>query len=225
MLTRLLAVGAPALMLAFLDASPTTAQQPLARPETAPPATGVHPAETRELPRFTRRCRARVTRMTERRLMRLERATRPTEQQRAAFADLQSAATRAAEVLRAACPTQRPVTLPGRLAAAEKWLDARLQAIRIVLPALEAYYRTLTDEQKIRLSWGPWERHRFHRGEGTGRRGEWGLRGEDEYGRSPGFGPRGFSEDWSRRRWRDDDFYDNDDDFDSDAFDDDDDDD
>lgn len=224
MLTRLLAVGAPALMLAVLDASPTTAQQPQPRPAPAAPAPGVQPPETRELPRFTRRCRARVTRMTERRLTRLERATRPTEQQRPAFADLQSAATRAAEILRAACPTERPVTLPGRLAAAEKWLEARLQAIRIVLPALEAYYRTLTDEQKARLSWGPWERYRFHRWEGTGRRG-WGPRGEDEYGRSPGFGPRDFSErDWSRRRWRDDDFYDNDDDFDDDAFDDDDDD-
>jgi hypothetical protein len=119
--------------------------------------------------------------------------------------------TRAAEILRAACPTERPVTLPGRFAAAEKWLDARLQAIRTIRPALDAYYRTLSDEQKARISWGP---RRWH--DRMGRRGEWGTRGEEGYGRHPRFGPRDFSErDRSPRRWRDDD----DDDYDDDDYD------
>jgi hypothetical protein len=82
---------------------------------------------------------------------RLERLTQPTESQRAPLETLKDAAARASEIARAACPTERPITPPGRLAAAEKRLEALLQAVRTVRPAMEAFYGSLTDEQKARL--------------------------------------------------------------------------
>jgi hypothetical protein len=79
---------------------------------------------------------------------------RPTEQQHGAFEELRAASARALDALRAACPADRPLTPTGRMAAAEKWLEARLQAVRTLRPALDAFYRTLSDEQKIRWSAG-----------------------------------------------------------------------
>ena len=69
-------------------------------------------------------------------LERLERMTQPTEGQRAAFDALKDATARASETARAACPRERPITPPGRLAAAEKRLEALLEAIRTVRPAM-----------------------------------------------------------------------------------------
>jgi hypothetical protein len=84
-------------------------------------------------------------------LERIERATRPTEQQKPAFDKLKEAATKAAETARAGCPTEPSLTPPGRLANAEKRLSAMLDAIRTVRPAMDAYYNSLSDEQKARL--------------------------------------------------------------------------
>ncbi len=53
--------------------------------------------------------------------------------------------------MRAACLADIPETFIGRTAAAEKRMETMLQAIRMVRPALEALYATLSDEQKARL--------------------------------------------------------------------------
>ena len=82
---------------------------------------------------------------------RLERLTQPTEGQRAAVDTLKDATARASEIARAACPTERPITPPGRLAAAEKRFEALLQAVRTVRPAMDAFYGMLSDEQKARI--------------------------------------------------------------------------
>lgn len=83
---------------------------------------------------------------------RVERATQPTAEQRPGFDKLKEAIGKASETMRGACTTERPVTPTGRLAAAEKRLAAMLDAVRTVRPALDAYYGTLTDEQKARLT-------------------------------------------------------------------------
>ena len=83
---------------------------------------------------------------------RVERATQPTAEQRPGFDKLKEAIGKASETMRGACTTERPVTPPGRLAAAEKRLAAMLEAVRTVRPALDAYYNSLTDEQKARLT-------------------------------------------------------------------------
>lgn len=84
-------------------------------------------------------------------LDRLERVTQPTEAQRPLFEKLAEAAAKARDVARAGCPTERAVTPPGRLAAAEKRLDAMLNAVRTVRPAMDEYYASLNEEQKARL--------------------------------------------------------------------------
>jgi LTXXQ motif family protein len=93
--------------------------------------------------RMARLCGPHGGRMIGMMLNRLERITRPTEAQRAAFDRLGEAAARARDLVQASCPTERAVTPPGRLAAAEKHLSVMLEAIRTVRPASE--------EQKARL--------------------------------------------------------------------------
>jgi LTXXQ motif family protein len=83
---------------------------------------------------------------------RVERATQPTAEQRPGFDKLKEAIGKAGETMRGACTTERPVTPTGRLAAAEKRLAAMLDAVRTVRPALDAYYNSLNDEQKARLT-------------------------------------------------------------------------
>ena len=144
-------------------------------------------------------------------LARLERMTQPTEAQRAAFDALKDAVARASEIARAACPTERPITPPGRLAAAEKRLEALLQAVRTVRPAMDSFYGSLTDEQKARLLIAQarlWRRDGGHERWETGGRGEGGYdRAFDESRRerrdpSPGRW-RDEEDDRPRRSWRD----------------------
>jgi hypothetical protein len=42
--------------------------------------------------------------------------------------------------------------MPGRMELMEKRLDAMLQAVKIVRPAFDSFYASLTDEQKTRLN-------------------------------------------------------------------------
>jgi len=83
---------------------------------------------------------------------RIEDAVHPTERQRAALKDLRDATTQAARVVQAACPTDLPLTPPGRLAAMEGRIDALRQGAQVLRPALAKFYAALNDEQKARLN-------------------------------------------------------------------------
>ncbi|MEJ0075889.1 MAG: Spy/CpxP family protein refolding chaperone [Alphaproteobacteria bacterium] len=91
-------------------------------------------------------------RMGEMMINRLERVTQPTAEQRANFDKLKEAAGKAHDIMRGVCPIERSATPTGRLANAEKRLAAMLEAVRTVRPAMDAYYGTLSDEQKARLA-------------------------------------------------------------------------
>jgi LTXXQ motif family protein len=81
---------------------------------------------------------------------------RPTDTQRAALADLRAASTKTAEALTSTCPREIPQTSAQRMAFMEKRMEAMLEAIKTVRPAFEAFYDTMSDEQKARLdSVGP----------------------------------------------------------------------
>jgi hypothetical protein len=97
-------------------------------------------------------CGPEGARISEMMIDRVERATQPTTEQRPGFDKLKEAAGKAGEIMRGACTTERPVTPTGRLAAAEKRLAATLEAVRTVRPAMDAYYGSLTDEQKARFT-------------------------------------------------------------------------
>ncbi len=79
-------------------------------------------------------------------------AVEPTDAQRAALEDLRIATRTALDVLKSACPNDLPSTPTGRVAAMQKRLGVMLQAVRTVKPALDAFYQTLSDEQKARFS-------------------------------------------------------------------------
>jgi hypothetical protein len=111
---------------------------------------------------FGRMCGPRALRFAEWRLDRMERAVKPTEAQRAKFDEFKAASTNAVEAMRAACPTDVPTTMVGRMEAMEKRLDAMLQAVKMLRPPLEAFYATLTDEQKAALNVGSGPRRFWH---------------------------------------------------------------
>jgi hypothetical protein len=81
----------------------------------------------------------------------IARAVRPTEEQRVNLDALEAATSQAAERLRAACPGQEPLTLPARVTAVAQRLDAMLQSVESVHTALNAFYSSLSDEQKAQF--------------------------------------------------------------------------
>ena len=78
----------------------------------------------------------------------IERNVKPTDAQRASLTALQDATANAADILKSSCPPEDARTPPARLAAVATRLDAVLQAILTVRPALDTFYNSLTDEQK-----------------------------------------------------------------------------
>ena len=78
----------------------------------------------------------------------MERNVKPTDAQRANLMAVQDAATKAADILKSSCPPEDARTPPARLGAVATRLDAMLQAILTVRPALDTLYNSLTDEQK-----------------------------------------------------------------------------
>jgi len=79
-------------------------------------------------------------------------ALRPTSEQRALLDQLKSAAAQAADVLKSSCSDTYALTPPGRLRAMINRISATLEAVRMVRPALEAFYNALSDEQRARFN-------------------------------------------------------------------------
>jgi hypothetical protein len=71
--------------------------------------------------------------------------------QRASLQILQDASAKAADMLKVTCQPDDIITPPTRLAALAKRLDTLLQAVKLVRPALEHFYATLSDEQKAQF--------------------------------------------------------------------------
>jgi ABC-type transporter MlaC component len=77
---------------------------------------------------------------------------RPDQEQQAMLDDLRAATATALDVLRAACPSDLPSTPTDRLAAMNDRVKAMLEALQVARPALEKFYRSLSDEQKERFN-------------------------------------------------------------------------
>ncbi len=82
----------------------------------------------------------------------IQAAIAPNDLQRAALDDLANASVKAAQDIRAACPTQIALTAPGRLASMQQRIEAMISAVRTVQPPLQKFYDLLSDEQKARLN-------------------------------------------------------------------------
>jgi hypothetical protein len=74
--------------------------------------------------------------------------------QKALLGDVRKAAADAAATFKASCPTENafPLTPPGRLTAMTARLQGTLDAVKVVRPALEKFYASLSDEQKERFN-------------------------------------------------------------------------
>jgi hypothetical protein len=75
-------------------------------------------------------------------------------EQKQLLGDVKTAGAKAASAFRASCPSENafPQTPPGRLGAMTARLDATLEAVQTVRPALEKFYNSLSDEQKERFN-------------------------------------------------------------------------
>jgi LTXXQ motif family protein len=82
----------------------------------------------------------------------IEKTLHPDETQNRALESLHDAWNRAAERLKGSCPSEAPVTMPGRMAAVQNRLQALLDVISSVRPALVTFYGLLNDEQKARFN-------------------------------------------------------------------------
>jgi hypothetical protein len=116
----------------------TTQNRQGARPEPAPNA-----------PTLQAECGAAVMAWPNEQIDRL---VRPTGAQRAKLEALQTAAANAAKVIAAACPSEIPSIPPARLDAVGKRLQAMLQAVQTIRPALQDFYGALSDDQKARFN-------------------------------------------------------------------------
>ena len=82
----------------------------------------------------------------------ITRAVRPTPEQRALLDELKTSAAKAADVFKQSCADTYAMTPPGRLQAMMNRISATLEAVRIVRPALEKFYNSLSDEQQARFN-------------------------------------------------------------------------
>jgi hypothetical protein len=82
----------------------------------------------------------------------IEQAVQPTPEQRALLDELKSAAAKAADAFKESCGGSYAMTPPGRLRAMTNRISATLEAVRIVRPALEKFYISLSDEQQARFN-------------------------------------------------------------------------
>ena len=109
--------------------------------------------EAREaLPDEAKRCGEAKPGLTNLPIEQIEDALKPTEAQLAELDRLGEATVTAVGILQEACPTETPITPPGRLEAMEKRLNAMLEAAETVKPALASFYGSLSNEQKARFN-------------------------------------------------------------------------
>jgi hypothetical protein len=83
---------------------------------------------------------------------RIQQAVQPTPEQQHALDDLANASVKAAQDIKAACPTTIALTAPDRLVAMQQRIEAMIAAVKTVQPALEKFYGLLNDEQKARFN-------------------------------------------------------------------------
>jgi hypothetical protein len=82
----------------------------------------------------------------------IEKAVRPEPDQQAKLDALKNAMAKAADDLANACPAALPATPPARLAAISRRLDVMLLSVKNVRAALDNFYNSLSDEQKVQFN-------------------------------------------------------------------------
>jgi hypothetical protein len=82
----------------------------------------------------------------------IQQSLQVNDAQRAALDNLANANVKAAQDIKAACPTKIPLTAPERLASMQERIEAMIAAVQTVHPALQKFYDLLNDEQRAQLT-------------------------------------------------------------------------
>ena len=97
-------------------------------------------------------CSGQTQGLTDFPIERIAQQVNPDQHQQALLDDLKAATIKAVNILQAACPNELPSTPTGRLTAMRSRVEAMQQAVQVIRPALEAFYGSLSDEQKERFN-------------------------------------------------------------------------
>jgi LTXXQ motif family protein len=103
-------------------------------------------------PRAAEVCSNQAPELTDWPIERISEVVQPTDAQRQALDELRAASAKAIEIFQSGCPKDLPSIPTGRLSAMESRLQVMLAAVQTVRPALERFYRSLSDEQKARFN-------------------------------------------------------------------------
>ena len=128
---------------------PDRASAPQGTTGAAPPASATPDAATSQL---TQMCGEDSHDIAGLPIDQFQQAIKPTDAQQAALDDLANASLKAAQDIKAACPTDIALTAPSRLAAMQNRIEAMIAAVATVQPPLEKFYGLLSDEQKAQLT-------------------------------------------------------------------------
>ena len=126
--------------------APTTTGSAGSRTTSARSAPGRLSSDTRAF------CAAQAKGVTAWPFEQIEQAVQPTGEQKSLLDDLKKASADAAAQFKEACPDSVPMTPPGRLQTMTMRLQATLDTVKTMRPALTAFYESLSDEQKARFN-------------------------------------------------------------------------
>jgi hypothetical protein len=120
----------------------------------APASSGVYSSATgisrrsAALPGGSQICSGQAQGLTDFPIERIAQQVNLDQHQQALLDDLKAATAKAVNVLQAACPNGLPSTPTGRLTAMRGRVETMQKAVQVVRPALDAFYNSLSDEQK-----------------------------------------------------------------------------
>jgi LTXXQ motif family protein len=97
-------------------------------------------------------CNERTNAVAQLSIGEIEKTVQPTDAQRADLDRLRDASVRAADTIKASCPSETPLSATGRMEAVEARLSAMLDALKTVRGPLEKFYDSLSDEQRVRFN-------------------------------------------------------------------------
>lgn len=97
-------------------------------------------------------CSGQAQGLTDFPIERIAQQVNPDQHQQALLDDLKAATIKAVNILQAACPNELPSTPTSRLIEMRSRVEAMLRAVQVVRPALDAFYGSLSDEQKERFN-------------------------------------------------------------------------
>jgi hypothetical protein len=119
-------------------------QRRLSRDEPDSRETGANVAGERAL-----MCAEPAAGITDSTMRAIERAARPTEQQRAGLEALRLRSAAMSQLIASSCPTHPPPGYMGRFAAVTDRLDVMLFAVMSMSPVLQNFYDSLNEQQRV----------------------------------------------------------------------------